>query len=296
MTDFLDLTKQILQSEIDQIAGSIKVTVICAASARAWTGSASNSDILEAAENAGYADKYDEFMQLIQHAVSGSVDVLGRQTECVVQNVGSSGSKRLDLKVFPTGAQDLEFEILSINLTKHSLEHHKVTNAMLQLLIKDRAKMKSKIQTLESAKQIMQRDLNQARQSFNDWSGEKKEQYEMDLFKKFKDVLNSKKRKIRDLMEALETSEKKVQSLSERQQQQAALQEPIKLSPDEPTSPVLQPKAPPTTQGMKRLRSNSPERKRARSTLGAIKEKDGNDDEDEDDDPPPLLIGAKKRK
>ncbi|ORY42379.1 hypothetical protein BCR33DRAFT_718507 [Rhizoclosmatium globosum] len=141
---------------------------------------------------------------------------------------------RLDLKVFPTGNHDLEFEILSIKLSKHSNPHHQVSCTLLKYLIEDRVKLHSKA--------ILIRDLNQSRQSFTDWTTQKKEQYEMDMFKKFKDLLNTKKHKIRELMEALEISARS------------------ETSPDEPapTSPII---PPPKAQGSKRQRSNSPTRR-----------------------------------
>ncbi|KAJ3294265.1 hypothetical protein HDU79_011227 [Rhizoclosmatium sp. JEL0117] len=285
MAEFLALEQYIVQSEVDSIAGSIKVTVVDADSSQAWIGTVSHRDVLEAAESAEYSDKYEDFIKLIQNALSGSLDSQGRQTECSVQST-AKGTKRLDLKVFPTGNHDLEFEILSIKLSKHLNPHHQVSCTLLKYLIEDRVKLHSKVRSLETAQAILIRDLNQSRQSFTEWSTQKKEQYEMDMFKKFKDLLNTKKHKIRELMEALEISEAKVKELLEKKDKQADGEPEVKHSPDEPapTSPII---PPPKAQGSKRQRSNSPTRR------NVVPKKDVSDDDD--DAPPPLLLGNKKR-
>ncbi|KAI8607489.1 hypothetical protein BC830DRAFT_1175271 [Chytriomyces sp. MP71] len=196
----------VVRSDLDPFDGSIQLTVLSSLHATVWTGRASHRSIEAASETAGYSDRLDAFAQLVRDALAGNFDAEGRPTECSV-NVQA---QRLYLKVI--AAQDIEFEVLSIPLSPHTQSYADVSYAVMNYLIEDRGKMQAKISDLTATKTIMQRDLTLLKQSFNEWSSEKLEQYELDLFTKFKNVLNAKKRKIRELMANLETAEAKVAS------------------------------------------------------------------------------------
>ncbi|TPX76324.1 hypothetical protein CcCBS67573_g02392 [Chytriomyces confervae] len=269
--EILSIPEFIIQSEVDAISGSVRATVLSASDQRVWTGSATHRNILEASTSVGYAEQYEDFMQLIRNTLAGSVDAKGRQTECSV----NTDEKRLFLKVFPTGAQDIEFEILSIPLKSHAQSYAQVSTTLMKYLIEDRITMKTKITAAATTKSIMTRDLNQLKQAFDEWSSEKQEQYEVDLYKRFKDILNMKKRKIRELMASLEVAESDLSLLKDKK--------PI-LVEDSTESDVKRMASSPSNDGTP-TQKNASKRMRMESSLENLSQSD-------DDGPPPILLGG----
>ncbi|KAJ3240598.1 hypothetical protein HDU78_002219 [Chytriomyces hyalinus] len=269
--EILSIPEFIIQSEVDAISGSVRATVLSASDQRVWTGSATHRNILEASSSVGYAEQYEDFMQLIRNTLAGSVDAKGRQTECSV----NTDEKRLFLKVFPTGAQDIEFEILSIPLKSHAQSYAHVSTTLMKYLIEDRITMKTKITAAATTKSIMTRDLNQLKQAFDEWSSEKQEQYEVDLYKRFKDILNMKKRKIRELMASLEVAESNLSLLKDKK--------PI-LVEDSTENDVKRMASSPSNDGTP-TQKNASKRMRMESSLENLSQSD-------DDGPPPILLGG----
>ncbi|KAI8845852.1 histidine phosphatase superfamily [Chytriomyces cf. hyalinus JEL632] len=269
--EILSIPEFIIQSEVDAISGSVRATVLSASDQRVWTGSATHRNILEASSSVGYAEQYEDFMQLIRNTLAGSVDAKGRQTECSV----NTEEKRLFLKVFPTGAQDIEFEILSIPLKSHAQSYAQVSTTLMKYLIEDRITMKTKITAAATTKSIMTRDLNQLKQAFDEWSSEKQEQYEVDLYKRFKDILNMKKRKIRELMASLEVAESNLSLLKDRK--------PI-LVEDSTENDFKRMASSPSNDGTP-TQKNASKRMRMESPLENLSQSD-------DDGPPPILLGG----
>ncbi|KAJ3205277.1 DNA repair protein xrcc4 [Entophlyctis luteolus] len=281
----LALPGHVLHSAYDDMAGALTVTALASAESRAWYGAVSHRDIQDAAARAGYADDaFEDFALLLRRALSGMIDQNGRQTECVVIANKGNQNKRLDVKVFPTDAQDIEFEIISIPLEVHGEPYHQVSNELLTELISTQSKSIATISKLQTEIGIMHRDLTRARESFREWVEDKKESYELEIFAKFVSVLNAKKLKIRQLMEALEVYESNAKP--------------------EPTTKMKTEVPKVKGRGIKRERSASPTLKYSATIAlssnpsfaarGRIAAKSEDGEDDEDDDPPPILLKNKK--
>ncbi|KAJ3353478.1 hypothetical protein HDU83_006760 [Entophlyctis luteolus] len=280
----LALPGHVLHSAYDDMAGALTVTALASAESRAWYGAVSHRDIQDAAARAGYADDaFEDFALLLRRALSGMIDQNGEFILWWTQNKGNQ-NKRLDVKVFPTDAQDIEFEIISIPLEVHGEPYHQVSNELLTELISTQSKSIATISKLQTEIGIMQRDLTRARESFREWVEDKKESYELEIFAKFVSVLNAKKLKIRQLMEALEVYESNAKP--------------------EPTTKMKTEVPKVKGRGIKRERSASPTLKYSATIAlssnpsfaarGRIAAKSEDGEDDEDDDPPPILLKNKK--
>ncbi|KAJ3332985.1 hypothetical protein HDU76_012328 [Blyttiomyces sp. JEL0837] len=150
-----------------------------------------------------------DFAKSVKSALYGLPDSRGRKTECILrEDEDNYNNFHLSIIVFPDPDGDIQFEIATFELThiQQSRRTQNIWEEFILFLVEDRRAMKEKIDELERREKVMLRDLRTARESFEGVAAQK-EEAELEIYKTFCDLLNAKKKKIRELMAALEEQE-----------------------------------------------------------------------------------------
>ncbi|KAI8851890.1 hypothetical protein BC829DRAFT_99485 [Chytridium lagenaria] len=148
----------------------------------------------------------EEFEVRMRYALRGGVDERDRRTESVVRE--DSRGKSLSLIVFPDKEGLIEFELLSIPLTESRPEKRiKVWSTCMEYLVRELNTSRQEMNRLNAQEGMLVKDLKEVREDFDRWVSGYREKAEAQVFRKFRDVLNEKKKKIRELLKALEFQE-----------------------------------------------------------------------------------------
>ncbi|KAI9356006.1 hypothetical protein DFJ73DRAFT_794732 [Zopfochytrium polystomum] len=211
----------------------IKVVVVRLPVSEVWQCNVSVAHLRSEAEHQN--ESIDEFEDSVRAALEARMDKRGRRAGCSIRADPSDASERLSLFVFPDLDGDIEVRTLSACLNIHDLtraqpqfeimslplthvarpsQREVVWSDFIDILVRDRGEQQKRIAELEKMQAILVRDLSDTQFAFDQWCREK-ESVELENMKKFRDVLNQKKRKIRELMAAGKESDEKIQNLQE---------------------------------------------------------------------------------
>ncbi|KND00977.1 uncharacterized protein SPPG_04075 [Spizellomyces punctatus DAOM BR117] len=141
----------------------------------------------------------DDYLMATKAAFAGQSDHKGQKTGCSV----NTGDFTAELSWFLILDGGIKFALGRISLPSVLKEEcNAIWIKWIDELIIDRQEASDRIQKLEAKVKDLQQQRAEVLKEHDVWVKEKREKVEKTIYKKFKEVLNAKKGKIRDLMKA----------------------------------------------------------------------------------------------
>ncbi|KAJ3199579.1 hypothetical protein HDU67_002690, partial [Dinochytrium kinnereticum] len=171
-----------------------------------WESNVSTQSIEHAKSRDSTTATLEAFETRLKYALRCGVDASGRKTESVVRR--DARGRSLSLVVYPDKEGLIEFELIFIPLSETRAEKKvKVWSTCMDYLVRELNNGLNEMDRLRQKETLLQKDLDDMRGDFDRWVSTYREKSEAQVFRKFRDVLNEKKRKIRELHRALEFQE-----------------------------------------------------------------------------------------
>ncbi|KAJ3055809.1 hypothetical protein HK097_009113 [Rhizophlyctis rosea] len=153
-----------------------------------------------------------EYLEATRAALAGVHDPKGQETKCEINRNDFTA----ELAWFLIPESEILFKLGSLDLTRLPPdEAPTLWMSWIDDLTKERNSTLDRCERLESKVKDLQDQRNKVLKMHEEWVHEKKEQVDRVIFKKFKEVLNTKKAKIRELMAANVEWEKKYRELED---------------------------------------------------------------------------------
>ncbi|KAJ3105095.1 hypothetical protein HDU97_008499 [Phlyctochytrium planicorne] len=255
-----------------------------------WDTNVTVQMLEKAKENESSSSSMEAFEERLKLALKGGKDGQGRRTECIVRKDARKG-RTLSFIVYPDLEGLIELELLAVALNEASSDKKvKLWSTCMDYLVKEVNTSKENVIQLREKEALLQRDLEEMRHDFDLWVSTYREKAETQIFRKFRDVLNEKKKKIRELKKALEFQES-TRKHAEKELSDYISNNSTKIEPLEETSTPRQKRSIFDAAGL--LSSESDVNlwdKQDSPTLSPIRASERSDE------PPRLLLSAGKKK
>ncbi|KAJ3118966.1 hypothetical protein HDU96_005203 [Phlyctochytrium bullatum] len=174
-----------------------------------WEANVTTSDIKTARKQDPSSTTIEAFEDRLKYALKGGVDPRGRRTRTLVLDeegkAWNNDGKTLSLVVLPDLNSEMKFELLSVTMTP--VRPSKITSiwsTCFKFLVEGYNQSLNEVQRLNTREENLRKHLEETTNDFSLWVNTYREKAEAQLYRKFRDVLNEKKKKIRQLMQALE--------------------------------------------------------------------------------------------